>query len=119
MQGPFNLAQRILIRILLALTIRPMLRRRLTSWLVVFTLLIGQMAALDHATSHLAKPDLGLFDHVCELCLSQLNLGNSPVSAPISLPWVDAASDWIGELAVDLAISDRFIARARAPPAAV
>ena len=96
-----------------------MLRRWFTPWLFALTLLFGQMGALAHATSHLAKSDPGLPDHVCELCLAQANLGSAAASAPLLISLIDAAFDWIRPVVARLPVTRPPVARARAPPAAV
>lgn len=96
-----------------------MLRRWLTPWLFALTLLFGQMGALAHATSHLAKSDPGLPGHVCELCLAQANLGSAAASAPLLIPLSDATFSWIRPVASAIPATRPPVARARAPPAAV
>ncbi len=96
-----------------------MLRRWLTPWLFALTLLLGQMGALAHAASHLSRPDSGLPDHVCELCLAQANLGSAAASMPLPVIIPDAVFHR-HLLVADYAPSARPpVARARAPPAAV
>lgn len=95
-----------------------MLRRWLTPWLFALTLLFGQMGALAHATSHLAS-DPGLPDHVCELCLAQVNLGSAAASAPLLIPLSDATFNWIRPVVSRIPVTRPPVARARAPPAAV
>ena len=96
-----------------------MSRRWFTPWLFALTLLLGQMGALAHATSHVAKADPGLSDHVCELCLGQVNLGSAAASTPFVIPLPDASFHWVGELVTHLPATRPPVARARAPPAAV
>ena len=96
-----------------------MLRRWLTPWLFALTLLFGQMGALAHATSHLAKSDPGLPGHVCELCLAQVNLGSAAASTPLLIPLTDATFVWSRPNASRTPITRPPVARARAPPAAV
>lgn len=96
-----------------------MSRRWLTPWLFALTLLLGQMGALAHATTHLAKSDPGLPDHVCELCLSQVNLGNAVAATPLTLPLTHATFGWIRPVLTSLRFTCLPEARARAPPAAV
>ena len=96
-----------------------MLRRWLTPWFFALTLLLGQMGALAHATSHLAKSDPGLPDHVCELCLAQVNLGSAAASTPLLIPVSDAAFNWIRPVVSRTPVTRPPVARARAPPAAV
>ncbi len=97
----------------------PMLRRWLTPWLFALTLLFGQMGALAHATSHLAKSDPGLPDHVCELCLAQVNFGSAAASTPLLIPLTDATFNWIRPVVSRTPVTRPPVARARAPPAAV
>ena len=96
-----------------------MLRRSFTPWLFALALLFGQMGALAHATSHLAQSDPGLPDHVCELCLSQVNLGSAAVSTPLTIPLSDATVSWMRPVASRIPFTRPPVARARAPPAAV
>ena len=96
-----------------------MLRRWLTPWLFALTLLFGQMGALAHATSHLAKTDPGLPGHVCELCLAQANLGSAAASTPLLIPVTDATFNWIRPVVSRIPVTRPPVARARAPPAAV
>jgi len=96
-----------------------MLRRWLTPWLFALTLLLGQMGALAHATSHLAKSDPGLPDHVCELCLAQSNLGSAAASTPLSIPLSDATFAGIRPVVSRIPATRPPVARARAPPTAV
>lgn len=96
-----------------------MLRRRLTPWLFALALLFGQMGALTHATSHLAKSDAGLPSHVCELCLAQAHLGSAAASTPLSIPLSDAAFAGIRPVACFITNTLPPAARARAPPTAV
>ena len=96
-----------------------MLRRWLTPWLFALTLLIGQMGALAHATSHLTKSDPSLPDHVCELCLAQVNLGSAAASTPLLIPLSDATFDWTRPAVGRILATRPPVARARAPPAAV
>jgi len=96
-----------------------MLRRWFTPWLFALTLLFGQMGALAHATSHLAKSEPGLPDHVCELCLAQVNLGSAAASTPLLIPLSAATFDWIRPAISRLSATRPPVARARAPPAAV
>ena len=93
-----------------------MLRRWLTPWLFALTLLFGQMGALAHATNHLAEPDSGLPDQVCELCLTQANLGNAAAATPLSIPLSDATFGWIRPDVSHLPVTRLLEARARAPP---
>ena len=96
-----------------------MLRRWFTPWLFALTLLFGQMGALAHATSHLAQSDPGLPDHVCELCLTQANLGSAAASTPLSIPLSNAGFNWAHAHVSHIPASRPPVARARAPPAAV
>lgn len=96
-----------------------MLRRCLTPWLFALTLLFGQMGALAHATSHLAKSDPGLPGHVCELCLAQANVGSAAASTPLSIPLTDATFSWVRPVVSATPATRLPAARARAPPAAV
>lgn len=96
-----------------------MSRRWFTPWLFALTLLFGQMGALAHATSHLAKADPGLPDHVCELCLTQANLASAVGSTPPAIPLSDAAFDWHRPLVGRILATHPPVARARAPPAVV
>lgn len=96
-----------------------MLRRWFTPWLFALTLLFGQMGALAHETSHLAQSDPGLPDHVCELCLSQVNLGSAAVSTPLTIPLSDASFNWVHAVASRIPATRPPVACARAPPAAV
>ena len=96
-----------------------MLRRWLTPWLFALTLLFGQMGALAHATTHLVKTDPGLPDHVCELCLAQVNLGSAAASTPLLIPFTDATFAWPRPAVNRILVSCPPIARARAPPTAV
>lgn len=96
-----------------------MLRRWFTPCLFALALLFGQMGALAHATGHLANTDPGLPDHVCELCLTQVNLGSAATAAPLSIPFSDANFDWLRPAQIRIALAHSLIARARAPPAAV
>ncbi|MEQ1592004.1 MAG: hypothetical protein ABL892_06390 [Thiobacillaceae bacterium] len=96
-----------------------MLRRWLTPWLFALTLLIGQAGALAHAASHVSKPDSGLPDHVCELCLAQANLGSAAASTSILIVIPDAVFHR-HLLVADCVLQTRPpVARARAPPAVV
>ena len=96
-----------------------MLRRWLTPWLFALTLLIGQVGALAHATSHLTKSDPSLPDHVCELCLAQVNLGSAAASTPLLIPLSDATFHWARPVVDRILATRPPVARARAPPAAV
>ena len=96
-----------------------MLRRWLTPWLFALTLLFGQMGTLAHATSHLAKSDPGLPDHICELCLAQANLGSAAAATPLSIPLSDATFNWTHSLVSRIPVTRPPVARARAPPSAV
>ena len=95
-----------------------MLRRWLTPWLFALTLLWAQAGALSHATSHLAKSDPGLPDHVCELCLAQVNMGSAAASAPLAIPLPDATFNWVRPVEIRILFTPPLVARARAPPAA-
>lgn len=94
-----------------------MLRRWFTPWLFALTLLWAQAGALAHATSHMAKSDPGLPDHVCELCLAQVNMGSAAVSAPLAIPLPDATFNWIRPVVSRISSTRPPVARARAPPA--
>ena len=96
-----------------------MSRRWLTSWLFALTLLLGQMGALAHATSHLSKADPGLPGHVCEMCLAQAHLGSAAASTPLLIPVTDATFSWIRPVVSRIPVTRPPVARARAPPAAV
>jgi hypothetical protein len=96
-----------------------MLRRWLTPWLFALALMIGQVGALAHATSHLTKSDPSLPDHVCELCLAQVNLGSAAASTPLLIPLSDATFHWTRPVAGRILATRPPVARARAPPAAV
>lgn len=96
-----------------------MMRRWFSFWLLVLTLVIGQMGALAHATSHLATSDPGLPDHVCELCLAQTHLGSAAASTPLLIPLTDATFNWIRPVVSRIPVTRPPVARARAPPAAV
>jgi len=96
-----------------------MSRRWFTPWLFALTLLFGQMGALAHATTHLAKADPGLPDHVCELCLTQANLGSAVASTPPTIPLSDATFNWHRPVVSRILATRPPVARARAPPAVV
>ena len=95
------------------------MRRCLTPWLFALALLIGQIGALAHATSHLTKANPSLPDHVCELCLAQINLGSAATPTPILIPVSTATFYWARPVVGRIAFSRPPAARARAPPAAV
>jgi hypothetical protein len=96
-----------------------MLRRRLAPWLFALTLLLSQIGALAHATSHVSEPDSGLPDHVCELCLAYANLGSGATATPLALSMPDAAYHWNFPSAATAPETRPPVARARAPPAVV
>lgn len=96
-----------------------MLHRWFTPWLLILTLMFGQLGALAHATNHLSKSDPSLPDHVCELCLAQVNLGSAVTATPLSIPLSDATFGWIPPLVSQIPVTRPPVARARAPPAAV
>ena len=95
------------------------MRRSFTPWLFALALLMGQIGALAHATSHLVKSDPSLPDHVCELCLAQVNLGSAAASTPLLIPLSDATFHWTRPVICRILATRPPVARARAPPAAV
>ena len=96
-----------------------MLRRPFTIWLFTLTLLIGQLGAFAHATSHALSSDPGLPDHLCELCLAQANLGSMVPSTPFITPVISAVYHWASPVLSRIHAPLPPIARARAPPTSV
>lgn len=94
---------------------RPMLSRRVLSWLLALALLLGQAAAFAHALEHLdphkAKPH-----HACELCVAQAQLGGAAPGKAF-VPGVEAAPFIAPPTASLPADRPRILhAPARAPP---
>lgn len=96
-----------------------LLPRRILSWLLALSLLLGQATAFAHALGHLDPRDAALPDHPCELCLAQAGLGGTlPVQA-FHLPVAPPAGDALPPATVVATRQARRCAHARAPPTAV
>lgn len=94
---------------------RPMVSRRVLSWLLAFALLFGQAAAFAHALEHLA-PHKAKPHHTCELCVAHAPLGGALPGKPF-VPAPEAASFVLPAAAALPAVrSAARCAPARAPP---
>lgn len=95
------------------------MRRWLTPWLLALALLLAQAGMLTHASKHLLNADAGLPDHLCELCLAQVNLGSAATATPLPTPFSNAIFHWAPPAASRGLDHRSPLARARAPPAAI